>query len=238
MLEKLIASSRTAEVDTVSSKISGAFAKTTLNDDPNLDEMNSSLVSETKRLTAAIKRSRSESELEERDEMRDTTIRDIYYLTTGLMHHPEPEIRAAAEVVMNEFDKYGLAMVSESYEVETSHVSSMLEDFTKPKVQVAIALLTGVAQLITELDAAENDFEQTSITYDEEKAKEGAMENATNIKKEVVKLINENLLVYLNAMVIVNAAKYGGFSQTVAQIIEDNNVAVRKRRKKNPDSDN
>ena len=83
-------------------------------------------------------------------------------------------------------------------------------------------MLTGIATLIAELDAAETDFEQTSITYDEEKAKEGAMENATTLKKEVATIINEKLLVYLDAMVFVNPTMYNEFALTVAQIIEDN----------------
>ncbi|NQU51599.1 MAG: hypothetical protein HQ522_03575 [Bacteroidetes bacterium] len=237
MIEKLIASSRITEVDTVSTKTSGAFAKTTLNTDLNLVEINTLLVSTTQKLTIAIKRSQFESVLDEKDEVRDIKIRAIYYLLFGLLHHPEPEISAAAQVVLNEFEKYGLAMVSEGYGVESSHVSSMLTDFAKPKVQTAIALLTGVAQLITELEAAETDFEQASIAYDEEKAKEGVLESASVVKKEVVIIINEKLLVYLNAMVLVNAATYSEFAQTVAQIIADNNTAVKKRRNKNTDTD-
>jgi hypothetical protein len=237
MIEKLITSSRTAEVDTVSMKTSGAFAKTPLNDDPNLVEINTDLVAVTQKLTAAIKRSRTESVLDEKDEVRDIRVRAVYYLLFGLLHHPEPEISAAAQVVLDQFDKYGLAMTKESYEVETSHISSMLNDFAKPEVQAAIALLTGVAQLIAELDAAETDFEQTSITYDEEKAEEGTLESASTLKKEVVNIINEKLVVYLNAMAMVNADKYGEFARTVARIMEDNNRGVKKRRNKKSDTD-
>ena len=39
-------------------------------------------------------------------------------------------------------------------------------------------------------------------------------------------------MIYLNAMKQANEAVYGELAQTVAQIINDNNEAVKKRRKK------
>ncbi len=46
------------------------------------------------------------------------------------------------------------------------------------------------------------------------------------------KLLNGKLVVYLNAMAIVNEDTYGSFVRTVAQIIADNNDNVKRRRKK------
>jgi|WetSurMetagenome_2_1015567.scaffolds.fasta_scaffold453704_2 hypothetical protein len=59
-------------------------------------------------------------------------------------------------------------------------------------------------------------------------------ESDLEIKKEVLSIINEKLVVYLNAMIQVNETKYGEFAVTVAQIIDDMNVTVKKR-KKNPE---
>ncbi len=58
------------------------------------------------------------------------------------------------------------------------------------------------------------------------------MENATTIKKEVVNIINNNLVVYLRAMEQVDEPTYGNFARTIAQIIANNNEVVKKRRKK------
>lgn len=55
------------------------------------------------------------------------------------------------------------------------------------------------------------------------KAQEGLTKCATDIKKDVVRIINEKIVVYFNAMQQVSNEFYGELSQTRAQIINDNN---------------
>lgn len=85
--------------------------------------------------------------------------------------------------------------------------------------------------MVTELRSAQTAFEAAKVVYEEEKAKEGTGSNASGVKKEVLAIINDKLVVYLRAMVQVDEAKYGDFTRTVAGIIDDNNVIVKKRRK-------
>ena len=55
---------------------------------------------------------------------------------------------------------------------------------------------------------------------------------ATDVKKEVVSTINEKIVLYLNAMQQVNHKVYGELAQTIEQIINDNNEAVKTRSRK------
>jgi hypothetical protein len=153
-------------------------------------------------------------------------------LVQGFSHHPTQNIKEAAQLLMNLFDNYGLAMVGESYSTESSLVSSLLLDLAKPKFQEAIALLSGCAELIAELQLAQTDFEQARITYEAEKAQEGMVDNATIVKKEVLAILNDKIVVYLRAMGQVNPATFGVFTSICAQIIDDNNEQVKKRKKK------
>lgn len=232
MIEKLILTSRTTEVDAVSLRMIGAYKNTSLSSDAHLASIFTGLETESARLTAAIKRSKAESKLEVKDEVRDDKVRAIHYLLMGLLHHPEPAIQNAAEEVGNVFGNYGLSILGESYATESSLVTSLLGDFAKPKLQVAIAALSGCAEIIAGLQAAQADFEQTRIAYEAEKAKEGTLENATIIKKEVVTIINDKTVVYLRAMFQVDEPTYGDFARTITMIIADNNEMVKKRRKK------
>ncbi len=224
--------SRVTEVDAVLLRTTGAYKRTTLSSDAHLEKIFSALEPESVLLTNAIRRLKKDSVLEEKDEVRDDGARAVYYLTLGLMHHPDPAIKAAAEKVEKVLDNYGLAITGESYAVESSLINSLLADLAKPKLQDAIAALSGLAEIIATLQAAETDFEQTRIAYEEDKAKEGTLENATAIKKEVVSIINDKLVVYLRAMIMVDEPVYGDFARTVAEIIADNNEVVKKRRKK------
>ena len=232
MIQKLILNSRVTEVDAVSIRTTGAYKRTTLSSDAHLDKIFSALEPKSALFTRAIRRLKDESVLEGKDEVRDDKVRAVNYLTLGFMHHPDLAVKAAAGEVERVFDNYGLSITGESYAVESSLINSLLADLAKPKLQDAIAKLSGLAEIITELQAAETDFEQTRIAYEEEKAKEGTLENATAIKKEVVTIINEKLVVYLRAMIQVDEATYGDFARTIAEIIADNNEVVKKRRKK------
>ncbi len=102
----------------------------------------------------------------------------------------------------------------------------------KPNLQEAIAALSGCAELIAALRAAQDDFEQARIAYEAEKAQEGTEANATTLKKDVTDIINNRIVVYLNAMMLVDDAAYGAFGRTVAEIIDENNEMVKRRRKK------
>lgn len=231
MIEKLISSSRTTEVDAVSFRFIGAYENTTISDE-FLDITFESLAGKSQELTLAIRRSKTESELEIKDEVRDAKLRAIHYLLLGLLHHPSLEVKAAAEEVEQVFDNYGLSIVNESYASESSLISSLLADLAKPDLLAAITVLTGCAEIIAALAEAQGDFEETRIAYETEKAKEGILENATAIKKEVVTIVNEKLVVYLRAMLQANGGVYGDFARTIAQMINDNNEVVKKRRKK------
>ncbi len=231
ILNKLMTSSRTTEVDASSIRIIGAYNAQKISEDAHLDNMFANLKTQSDRLTSAIKSSMVQSELDEKDEERDTQIRAIYYIILGALHHPDPAIQQAAGAVNKAFEKYGLSIISKSYDSQTSLIKSMLEDFAAPELKPSIDALSGLQQVITALHTAQNAFEQTRTKYDEERAEQGNKDNATTIKKEVVKIINDQLVIYLRAMVMVNEAQYGNLTRTIATIINDNNEVVRKRRK-------
>lgn len=232
MIPLLTSRSRNTEVDGTSMRIDGAYKNTSLSSDPHLVNLFTALENKSALLTAAINRTKAESELEAKDETRDDKVRSLNYLTLGLVHHPDAEIKAAAVAVEKVFDKYGVAITGENYATESSLITSLLVDLSNPELQPAIALLSGCGQIIEELDEAQHDFEQTRIAYETDKAEEGTHANATALKMEVVDIINDKIVVYMRAMELVDEPNYGAFARTIATIIADNNEVVKKRRKK------
>lgn len=232
MIEKLIYQSRTTEVDAVSGRMIGAYQKSGLDDDAHLAKMFTGLGGASARLTAAVKRAKAESELEQKDEVRDNKLRALFYLVQGFVYHPDPNVKNAAMEVEKIMDKYGLSMAGENYSTESSLIASLLADLANPSLQTSIAALSGCAGLISALQAAQTEFEQTRIAWEAEQARESTHENATAIKNEVVEMVNEKLVVYLLAMALVDEETYGAFARTIDRIISDNNEVVKKRRKK------
>ncbi len=144
-------------------------------------------------------------------------------------------MKEAAQQLMEVFSKYGLVITGESYATESSLITSMLLDFAKPEYADAIATLSGCADLIAQLQIAQTDFEQARIAYETEKAKEGMVENATLVKKEVLTILNDKIVVYLRGMEQAIPETFGVFVGTVAEIIAENNEQVKKRQQKPED---
>jgi hypothetical protein len=232
MIEKIIFNSRITEVDAASMRMIGTYKNSSLNSNTHLSAMFTDLETQSELLTSAINRWKAESALDAKDSVRDNQVRALFYLVQGFLYHPDPGVKKAAEAVEEVLDNYGLNITRESYSTESSLIVSLLNDFSKQKLQDAIALLPGCAEILTSLLAAQTDFETTRIDYEEKKAQESTEPNATTIKKRVVGIINERIVVYLRAMEVVDEYNFGDFARTIAEIISENNEVVKKRRKK------
>lgn len=231
-MEKLMTNSRNTEVADASMRMIAAFGQTALQTDTRLVAIYETLGSKVEWLMTSLRRAKAESELEPKDEKRDGDLRNFSWLITGYLHHPDPVIKAAAVKLETLFDNYGLKITEENYASESALISSLLMDLGNETYQEAIAALSGCAALIQALQNSQGDFEETRVTWEKEKAKEGAMENATELKKAVVTIINEKLVVYLIAMKMADPEMYGEFAGTIAVIIAENNETVRRRAKK------
>lgn len=231
MIEKLLIISRVTEVNDVATRISGAFHAQGIAD-PYLEATFSSLDTTNLELSKAIRRSKAESNLEDKDEVRDGSTRSLYYLIIGFSHHPVAAIRESALLLLHAFDNYGISLVSESYASESALISSMLLEFQKPDYAGPIDNLSGCSELLQALGIAQEDFEEARIAYETEKAQDGMVANATEIKKEVVELVNNKIVVYLQAMQQANPDTYSVLAATCAQVIAENNEQVRRRQQK------
>jgi hypothetical protein len=231
MIEKLLSTSRVTEVNDVATRMSGAFETSGLTD-PFLTATFTALGTTNLELSKAIRRSKAESDLEAKDEVRDQAVRSFYYLINGFTHHPSATISDAARLLLNVFNNYGLSLTGESYATESSLISSMLLEFQKPEYTPAIAALSGCSELLQALTIAQSGFEQARIAYETEKAQEGMVANATEIKKQVVEIVNGKIVVYLIAMEHSVGAAFDVFVATCGEIIAANNEQVRRRQQK------
>ena len=147
----------------------------------------------------------------------------------GNLYHPDNAIKEAAAAVNEVFENYGLRIISESYSTESSLIESLLLDFQNEALQPSIEAIPQLTELISNLRTVQTEFEEAKVAFENEKAAQGNEASATELKKEVLSVINNKIIVYLRAMVLVNEAVYGSFAQNTAQIIDDMNSIVRKR---------
>ncbi len=223
--------SRITEVNDVSTRMSGTFDESGITD-PYLVSTFTELKARNVKLTLAINRSKAENNLETNDEIRDDTIRALFYMLLSFSHQTNKEMREAALVLLKVFNKYGMDLINESYSTESSLISSMLLDFGKPEYKAAIGALAGCSDLMESLAIAQHNFEESRIAYETEKTMLGMEDNATVLKKEVLEIINNKIVVYLRAMLQANPETFVVFTNIIAEIIASNNEQVKKRKKK------
>ena len=228
-LNKLLSKSRVAEVYAAVKRIIMIFLEGSWEEDTNLTNTFSLLEQSNTKLGAAINREEAISDLEEKDEVRDNKVRAIYYLILGYLHNPEETIQTAAKAVDKVFSRYGVEIVRDSYSEESTFIDSMLNDLAAEELTEAKALLPGLNTALTELQTAQDVFEQARVAYEKKAALDVNQDSATKIRKEVSDLVNNALVPYLRGMVVMNKEKYGELTLTIAKIIDDNNETVKKR---------
>lgn len=238
MIPLLMMKSRNTEVDGTTTQIINGYNATTLNTDANMELIFVPLKAKSTLLSAAIGRLKEKSVQKTNDEVRDERIDGLFYNLLSSAHNPKEKIQQAAAYLLELFEQYGQQMKDESYTRESSMVNSLLNDYKTAKALAAIADVPQCADYIAALQEAQTNFETNRLSFEAARAQEGTQENASALKKEVVELLNEQVVPYLNVMIQLNDATYGAFARTVAEIIAANNEVVKKRSKKDdPEED-
>ncbi len=218
---------RITEIDTTTKQLIEAYSKEGLAEEPYLPTLFQEVQTLSQALNSAINDTKIESSLEEKDTIRDEIIRGIGYMLQGFIYNPNKSIKESAQLVTTVFDKYGIAMATESYDRESSLINSFLVDVSEPTIAEAITKLNGFSQMVESLTTAQKDFEDAQLQQTQAKAGKG--KSATTLKKELLTLLNGKVLPYIMVMSVVDEGKYGSFSSTVSEIVASGNGALKRR---------
>ncbi len=197
--------------------------------DTNLSSIMTTVRAQGAELNHAIELQGAVSELDEKDLIRDEAARAIYYAIAGYKYNPSPALQAAAVQVGTVFDLFGLAMLKDSFVVESSKISALLAKFAEPSVAAQIKLLPGMETLVSTLATAATTFETARVAYESEMAQEKTIASASDLKKILVTTINTKLVTYVRGMVSVDESRYGTFAGQINQFIGIINEAVDRR---------
>lgn len=110
-------------------------------------------------------------------------------------------------------------------------MQSLLAERKTSNYQSNIALLPGCDVRFTQLETAVDTFLNTQSEHNATKDKEDDLESASVIKKQILALLNGEISPYADAMQKANAALYGNLAKFMANRINENNAAVRNRKK-------
>jgi len=231
-IPKILTNSRISEINGLLQQMIGEYKKGDYTADAYLSPAFEQLIAQNNQLGIAIMRDSAESELAELDEISDNEVTLTHGLIKGYTCHPDQSKADAAAILFKMVDKYGLEVKNKSYREEYPLLASMISECKTETNAACIAQLDGCAERFNRLEAAVNNFTTRQNTYLLVKDDEKDMTSATEIKKQLIGFINEELATYLNVMQKVKADVYGGLAQFVANRISESNSAVRNRRNK------
>jgi hypothetical protein len=233
LIKRIAINSRNGDISALLSLILGALNKF----DWTTDTYLTLVINETKEhntlMTEALNRLRTYSQLEEKDHVRDLQIRSLFKAVEGYIHIPVADISEAAMKVHNILAQYGLDIQNEDNSTQSAQIRSMINDLAKADIVVAISRMQGVAQIVTNLTKAEDDFEAVTLQQAESEGARNDLATATKLKKLAVKELNDKLVGYLNTMAKVRPDTYEAIAQTIAELIDNNNELVKRRRTAN-----
>jgi len=230
LIKKIIPSSRNGDISALLTLILAAFAKNDWSTDTYLTSIIEKVKGFNTSLIEALNRLKVYSIMAEKDHVRDMAIRSLFKLVEGYTHIPVADVKEAALVVEYVLQQYGLNIQNSDYAEESADIESLLNDLAKPEVVAAIAKLQGVAEIISELTTAQKDFETVALQQAEGESAKKDLATASKLKKEVIKEINDNMVGYLNTMAKVNPDTYKASALTIAELINNNNELVKRRR--------
>lgn len=231
MLLKLKTTARVSEVaDTADRLLKRYQLASEISNDTFLKTLFGKINELYQRISEAINRGISYSELEAADSLRDEKIRALDKVLVGYKNLPLEEAKTHAERLYAVFSKYGVKITQENYVNESGLIEAPLKDLSAEDLQPSITALSGVRECIEQLRQAQEAFNQKRLNHEQQ----NSQETASLLKKPLLAHINDELLQYLKTMIMVNPTQYKAFADAVAETIETTNEVVKRRKKEDP----
>ena len=220
---------RNTEIDTLSDAIIRFFkADKEAQNDAFLSSAIGELELLSAKITTAILQDKRLSTLETADGERNKAIKTLGTVLNGYAALPIESKAAHAVPLKAIFDKYAKGRITrESYAAKSSLIESMLLDFAAASLSANINGLEGVAESIALIRTAQDDFAKANDAFLDASVNRGA--SATSFNKQIALLINEQLIPYLNAMLLTGNAKCRDFAKNIEEEIRRINEAIAKR---------
>jgi len=226
-MKKIKKNLRIAEIDGLSSRMVTEYHLITeLSSDEYLRTVFYNVERLSGELTTAIKRSQTICPLSEADKLRNSALRSLSRLINGYAELPTSQHGTTGARMKAIFSKYGLAIVKETYTAKSSLIESLLEELSENSLRADIDQLMGASHAIYKLRDAENNFQFVLHEYDKAKMTALQQESATSIAKRLVKIINSDIVPYINIMLKVDPARYSKLDASLNLIVERTNARL------------
>ncbi|NJN28740.1 MAG: hypothetical protein HC819_23545 [Cyclobacteriaceae bacterium] len=236
MIPKIHSKSLVSDINSIATSIVNDFDKRSFADDAFMTLQIDKLKDYTAQMVAALNEREAESILAPLDKKRDELLRVIFREVKAKSIWPDEAISSAAAIVAAELDKYDSDIIVMPYGMESANINAMLQDFKKAEVVAAMKTLSGLSELVVQLDAAQRTFEAAYLQFIDQRIESKKYLSATVLGRLLTRQINNEIALYLNAMSKARPDTFAACAEVVKMIIENSNAKVKNRNKK-PDEE-
>jgi hypothetical protein len=234
MSEKILYICATGEVSTLSTNIELALANGDWSDDVTLTKIFNQLKEENEVFRATLAASKSGEHtiiLKDLDEIADRTFLSVKYMLWANTFNVELEEAEDARFLYHKvFAQHNINLHRQSYENQMAFSAGLADHMKDPKLKAKMDSLTGVSKRFLKFEEAAVNFRTKFNEFKKEEAKIKDMISPSSQKAVLRNLINNQLLVYLNGVVIGMPEKYGEILREIEKHIESANTKARARK--------
>ena len=189
----------------------------------------------SERLLDAFRNHRLITSLENHDTHRMRCVSALINLKRGYDKIPDESIQSHWTELKPVFENFLSAIQAGNYQSKTALIQALLRRLSDPKLSAHLEGLVDMKTTVDQLQAAEKDFEAMQVEY-QHQLLEDKTESATDLKETIFELINQRLVVHLEAKCNVDADTYSTFARLVDAQVRAGNAKVRARRKVKKDT--
>lgn len=228
---RLLQGLKVAEVAGLAHTVCGIYESrsTELSADVYLRNVMTDLRGLSDRILDALRNNRLISSLETFDAHRMRCVSALVNLKKGYDKLPNEYIQSHWTALKPVFETYLSAIQAGNYQSKTALIQSLLLRLSAGDLTVHLDELDTMKTAVDQLRDAESSFETKLLEY-QQRILEDKTESATDLKEEIVELINQKLVVHLEAKCNEDAATYGPFAKLVDAQIRAENAKLRRRK--------
>lgn len=172
-------------------------------------------------------------ELSEKDDIFDQDIICFKKFVDANRYMRDDKKAKAADKIWQNIIAHDKTLYRLSYEEQTSSATSLFAELKKPENKVLLETLVGANKSLRLAEASNDDLMDTYRKSNEAKATKEDKIAASLQKKQVRKIINSQLLPYLDVMIKVKPDTYTGLYNSITKYIESVNIKARSRSTRN-----
>jgi len=231
VMETLLSKVKAGELQTILDLILKALKLIDWTGNPFMEKLITLLTNQKEELDKSLleeKKNAFTQKLSDKDDIRDGWWKGIGGYLRSAINFPGM-VGYGASILYEIFKSAGDRVQDQSYELETSSIIVTMEKLRAPELSGYVSSVHGLDTYLTALSQVNDEF---FLLFEQRNQMETQTEDClptSVVKKEVLDIINKQLIPFVDVMKITDEASYGELAKSISLYINDLNTKIRVR---------